>query len=199
MTMLGQVLALDDVGIIREGRVDRHGQQFLVAAGFVLEEQDGDRPGPDHRARDEGRAGDHQCVERIAVGRQRMRDEAVIGRIAHRRVEDAVDEQGARFLVELILDRLAADRDLDDHVEAVGRIVAGRDEVDVHGRQAPPGSGKMASPGPNSPLGASVGAFKATRPRKRPRSRPVDRSICHARTVGGRNPASAADFMRRTS
>ncbi len=43
-----------------------------------------------------------------------------------------VDEQGARLMVELIFDRLPADRDLDDDVDGPWRIVADRDEVDVH-------------------------------------------------------------------
>ena len=65
--------------------------------------------------------------------RQRVRHEAVIPRIAHRRVEEAVDHQGAGRLVHLVLDRLAADRHLDDGVDVVGRVVADRDGVEVHG------------------------------------------------------------------
>src|SRR6185369_6409812 len=57
--------------------------------------------------------------------------------VAHRRVQDAVDEQRARLLVELILHRLAADRDLDDDVEAFGRIVADGNQIDIQGRGAP--------------------------------------------------------------
>jgi hypothetical protein len=47
-------------------------------------------------------------------------------------VEDSVDEQGARLLVELIFHRLAASGDFDDDVEVVGRVDSDRDEVDVH-------------------------------------------------------------------
>ena len=53
-------------------------------------------------------------VDRVAVGRQGVRNEAVIAGIAHRRVEEAVDEQRAGGLVHLVLDGLAADRHLDD-------------------------------------------------------------------------------------
>src|SRR3954453_13811177 len=44
---LGQVLGPADVRIIRKGRIDRNGQQLLVAAMLVFEEQDGNRPRPD--------------------------------------------------------------------------------------------------------------------------------------------------------
>ncbi|KIU00301.1 hypothetical protein QU38_02825, partial [Staphylococcus aureus] len=118
-----QVLPLADVRIIGEGAVHRHADQLLVAAGLVLELEHADRAGTHHAARHEGRARDDQRVERVAVGRERVRHEAVIRRVAHRRVQDAVDEQGAAGLVELILHRLAADGNLDDHVEAVRRIV----------------------------------------------------------------------------
>ena len=64
-----------------------------------------------------------QHVDRVAVARQRMRHEAVISGIAHRRIEEAVDEQRARRLVHLVFDRLAADRHLDDDVDVVGRIL----------------------------------------------------------------------------
>ena len=60
-----------------------------------------------------------QHVDRVAVVGQRMRDEAVIAGIAHRRVQEAVDEQRAGILVHLVFDRLAADRHLDDDVDVV--------------------------------------------------------------------------------
>jgi hypothetical protein len=52
-------------------------------------------------------------------------------------VEDSVDPDRARFLVEFIFDGFAADRDFDDGVDAVRRIVADRDEIDVHDGGAP--------------------------------------------------------------
>src|SRR5205823_15066352 len=124
----GQILAPGDARIIREGGIDRNGDQFLVAAVLVLKEQYADRPDPNNAARNERRPRDNQRVDRIAIGRARVRNEAVIGRVAHWRVQDPVDEQGARDLVELILHRLAADRYLDYDVDIVGWIVPGRDE-----------------------------------------------------------------------
>jgi hypothetical protein len=48
-------------------------------------------------------------------------------------MQNAVDEQSAGFLVELIFHRLAANRHLDDDVEAFGRIVADGNQIDIHG------------------------------------------------------------------
>ena len=59
---------------------------------------------------------EHQRIERIAVVAERARDEAVIGRVVHRAVEDAVEPKEPRLLVELVL-VLAALRDLDDDRE----------------------------------------------------------------------------------
>ena len=90
--------------------------------------------------------------QRVAVAGQRVRDEAVIAGIAHRRVEEAVDDQRAGFLVHLVFDRLAADRHLDDDVDVVGRILADRDGVDAHGI-APLGKAKdVARAGASKPV-----------------------------------------------
>src|SRR5690349_4286007 len=62
-----------------------------------------------------------------------MRDEAVISGIAHRGIEEAVDYQRAGFLVHLVFDRLAANRDFNDDIDVVRRILSDRDGVDTHG------------------------------------------------------------------
>ena len=64
---------------------------------------------------------------------KRVRHEAVIAGIAHRGVQEAVDEQRAGRLVHLVFDRLAADRHLDDDVDVFRRILADRDRFDAHG------------------------------------------------------------------
>src|SRR4051812_4269616 len=66
-----QIVGFLDLLIIREGGVDRHREDLLVAAGFILEPQHGDRPDPHHAARDERRPRHHQAIERVAVGRER--------------------------------------------------------------------------------------------------------------------------------
>src|SRR6185369_13372154 len=79
-------------------------------------------------------------VKRVAIGGKRVRHEAVVGRIAHRGMQDPVHEQRARGLVEFILHRLTADRHLDDDVEALGRIFPDGDHVDAHGQPSFRGS-----------------------------------------------------------
>src|SRR5258708_15857525 len=61
-----------------------------------------------------------------------MRDEGVVPGVAHRRIEKAVHHQRAGFLVHLVLDRLAADRHLDDDVDLARRIDPDRDGVNAH-------------------------------------------------------------------
>src|SRR6478735_9003888 len=113
--------------------VDGHGDDLLVDALLVLHEQRADRPRADDHSRGNRCRRDHHAVERITVLGQRVRDEAVIRRIEHRRVQEAVDEHGAGGLVDLVFDRCAALRDLDDDVDLVRRIFANRDMREVHG------------------------------------------------------------------
>ena len=85
-----------------------------------------DRPG-DHR-----RTGGDQHVHRVAVVGQGVRDEAVVAGIAHRRVQEAVDVDRARVLVELVLDRLAVQRNFDDDVDVPRRIAADGHLAQIH-------------------------------------------------------------------
>src|SRR5690606_20886342 len=62
-----------------------------------------------------------------------VRHVAVVARVAHGRGEDAVDEDRARGLVDLVLDRFGVLRDFDDDVDFVRRIGAGGNEVQAHG------------------------------------------------------------------
>ena len=133
---------LGQVGVVHHMRValgelrHRHREHLLVAAGLVLHLEHADRAHVDHRARHDRPRVRDQHVDRIAVVGERVRHEAVIARIAHRRVQEAVDHQGAGGLVHLVLDRLAADRHLDDDVDVLGRIVADLDGVDAHEKPA---------------------------------------------------------------
>ncbi|MCY1551220.1 hypothetical protein D9M68_875340 [compost metagenome] len=61
-----------------------------------------------------------------------MRHEAVIARIGHRCVEEAVHNQGASLLVHLVLDRLSTDRHFDNNVDVFWRIVADGDSINIH-------------------------------------------------------------------
>ena len=110
----------------------RHGDDLLVAAVFVLHQQHADDPAIHHRAGHDGAGVDDDDIARVAVFRQCVRDEAVIAGIAHRRIEKAVDEERAGGLVHLIFDGLAADRDFDDDIDVVGRILAGGNGIEIH-------------------------------------------------------------------
>ncbi len=48
-------------------------------------------------------------------------------------MQEAVDDQRTSRLVHFVLDRLAADLHLDDHVDVFGRVLADGDGVDAHG------------------------------------------------------------------
>src|SRR4051812_13348507 len=61
-----------------------------------------------------------------------MRDEAIIPRIAHGGVKEAVHHQRARGLVELIFDGFAADRDFDDDIDVIRGILADGNLVYAH-------------------------------------------------------------------
>jgi hypothetical protein len=69
----------------------------------------------------------------LAVAREGVGDEAVIPRIPHRGVEEAVDDKRAGLLVHLVLDRFAADLHLDHDVDLVGWVLADRDCLEAHG------------------------------------------------------------------
>jgi hypothetical protein len=56
-----------------------------------------------------------------------VRDEAIVRGIEHGGVQEAVDEHGPRFLVDLVFDRSATLRDLDDDIDFVRRIFADLD------------------------------------------------------------------------
>jgi hypothetical protein len=114
-------------------RAGGHGDDLLVLPRLVLHEEHADRAHAHHGARRDRAGVRDEHVAGVAVARERVRDEAVIARVAHRRVEEAVDDERARRFVHLVLDRLAADRHLDDDVHVVRRVRADRDGVDAHG------------------------------------------------------------------
>jgi len=60
----------------------------------------------------------------------RVWDEPVIARV-HRRTQEAVDEQGARLLVELVFHRHASEGNLDEDLQIDGRIAARRNGISV--------------------------------------------------------------------
>src|SRR3546814_7903220 len=79
------------------------------------------------------RSQDHQHVGRVAGAADRARDVAVVAWVAHRRGQDAVDEDRPAVLVNLVLDRLGVLGDLDDDVDFFGDVAAGGDVVEALG------------------------------------------------------------------
>ena len=63
----GQIIALIDFAIIWEGRIDRHTEQFFIAAVLIFKVENCNRPATDDTARHEWRAGYHQRIQRIAI------------------------------------------------------------------------------------------------------------------------------------
>jgi hypothetical protein len=102
-------------------------------------------------ARHERRAGHDQRVDRVTIIGERVRDKAIIGRVPHGGVEDAVDEQRARRLVEFIFHRFAAQRAFDHHVDIVRRGNPDRNGIDTHGNESPVCSRRVKGLRPISP------------------------------------------------
>ena len=66
----------------------------------------------------------------------------VVTRVRHRRVQEAIDDQRPRVLVQLVLDGLAPNRNLDNNVDIIGGIIADSDGVYAHNRKLhTPGKG----------------------------------------------------------
>ena len=110
----------------------RYGNDLLVHAGIVFHQQDADRAHVDDATRDQCARVADQHVDGIAVTRQGVRDETVVSGVAHRRVKKTIDDEHARCLVRLVLDRLAANRHLDDGIHFIRWIAADRQMVKVH-------------------------------------------------------------------
>src|SRR6188472_3271380 len=127
-----KVLRRRDRPIQRREAVDRHGEHLGVAARLVVHLQHADRPAAHDDAGDQWHRRDDEYVARIAVVRKRLRNVAVVARIVHRRRHEAIDEHGAGGLVDLVLDRLAVHRNLDDDVAVVRNVGAGGNAVETH-------------------------------------------------------------------
>ena len=121
-------------GLLIDGYARYRGDLNLArAVRESIQQQHADRPHAHHCARNDRAGIGDQNVARIAVARQRMRNEPVIAGIAHGGIEKPVDDKRAGVLVHLVFDRLAADRHLDDDVDLARRIDPDRNGVNAHG------------------------------------------------------------------
>ena len=117
-----QLLRLAEAVVLRV--VHRHRQHLVVLLAAVDHRHQADGTGLHQGQRGHRLLAQHQDVQRIVVFRQGLRDEAVVGRIVDRRVEDAVQLEQPRFLVQLVLDA-RPHRDLDDRRELGGQMLSG--------------------------------------------------------------------------
>src|SRR5438445_143021 len=105
-----------------------HGDDLVVLALFVAHGHDADRARAQDAERHHRLLTEHKHVERVAVLAVGLREEAVVRRVVHGRVQHAVQPQQARALVELVL-HLRALGDLDDRAEVTLDVVAQLDIV----------------------------------------------------------------------
>ena len=61
-----------------------------------------------------------------------MRHKTIVPGVTHRCIEESIDMEGSRVLVEFIFDWLPADGNLDDDVDVVGRVRPDGDCFDTH-------------------------------------------------------------------
>ena len=106
--------------------VVRHADDLLILSALIFHLQHANRPGADDGAGHHLRRGKHQRVRRVAIIGQRAGNETVGGRIGHRREQEAVDEDGAAILVDLVFDRGALG-DFDHDIDIVRRLLADGD------------------------------------------------------------------------
>ena len=112
-----QILDVLDIGPARFFR--RHTDQLGVLAGFVAHVQHPDGSGLDPHAGIDRILEENERVERVAVARQGVRNEAVVGRIGRCGEQASVEENPSALVVDLVLVTAAA-WDLDDHEDAAG-------------------------------------------------------------------------------
>jgi hypothetical protein len=118
--MRTQVVERGDVVV--HGVVDRHADDLGVGALLVFHPEHAERAGAHPAARERRVFEEHEGVERIAVFRERVGDEAVVGGIDGGGEQPAIESDHVMLVVVLVLVATAA-RDLHHHVErAVGAI-----------------------------------------------------------------------------
>ena len=103
------------VGVVR-----RHAEDLGVGPLLVLHPEHADRAHLDPAARERGVLEEHEHVEGIAVDRERVGDEPVVGRVHRGREQAPVEPDDVLLVVVLVLVAAAA-RDLDDDVERRAR------------------------------------------------------------------------------
>jgi hypothetical protein len=112
-----------DVDVIGVQPVYRDGDDFLVRPAFVCHNEATDRTASNHCKRNNRNLRDDEDVARVAIITKRLRNEATVGRINHRCVQETVDKQRPR---DFVLNWNAALRDLDNGIYFKGRVFSRR-------------------------------------------------------------------------
>ncbi len=108
---------LGDVSIVGVfGVVDVNGDDLVVLPLIVRHGEDADGPRAQDTEGDHRLLTEHEDVERIVVGTEGLRQEAIVRRIVHGAVQHSVQPQEPRPLVQLVLE-LGALGNLDDGSE----------------------------------------------------------------------------------
>ena len=120
------------VVVHRQDLARGHRQHLGIAASLVGHLQDADWAAGDHHSRRQRKRRDDEHIHRVAIVGKRARDVAVVARVMHRRGHEAVDEDCAAGLVDLVLDRVGVHRNFNDHIELIGRFGPRRHFVQAH-------------------------------------------------------------------
>src|SRR6185436_4223740 len=136
----GEVVEALDVAPVRVR--ERDAEDLVVLRVLVAHAEQRDRLDLDEAAGERRLGDDDHRVERIAVGRQRVAEEAVVGRVAERLEQEPVELDRAQLVVPLVLVRRAL-RDLDNDVE---RIVGHRGGDYPSSSLSSPSSSSTATP-----------------------------------------------------
>jgi len=106
------------------GVVGGHGDDFVVAGAAVDHGHDADGAGFDEGKRLDGFLAEDEDVERVVVFGVGLRDEAVVGGIEDRGVNDAVNFEQTGGFVEFVF-YVGTEGDFDDGLEIAGELLAG--------------------------------------------------------------------------
>ena len=112
--------------------VGRHREQLGVGAALVFGVEHRHGAAFDDAAGHDWMRGQHQHVNRVAIAGEGFGDVAIIGRVAHRHVHEAIHREQAGLLVHFVFHRRAVGRNLDDNDEFVRRFGARAQMLKTH-------------------------------------------------------------------
>ena len=107
-----------------ENLVDRHRQQFGIAASLIFHDQHAQCSATDHRARVHRKRRDDQHIDRIAIVGNGLGNVAIVTGVMHGRGHEAIHKERSGLLVDLVFHGLGVGLDLNDHVEFIGQVLA---------------------------------------------------------------------------